>query len=64
MIGAEILAEAMSCVHVIDTERERELQIGENYDYPAIGRDECYISKEIAQLVDAKKGDYLSILVS
>lgn len=54
----------MSCVHVIDTKRERELQIGENYDYPAIGKDECYISHEIAQLVDAKKGDYLSILVS
>ena len=47
------------CLILMDTEMEREIGLGNQYNYPALKDGECLISDGLAQTLEVKEGDYI-----
>ena len=49
------------CLNVIDTQREREIYLGVNYDYPSLKEDECMVPDNLLKKLKADKGDTIKL---
>eukprot|EP00347_Sterkiella_histriomuscorum_P007293 403349512 len=56
-----MLPSLYTCLNIIDTNQEKKINLGTEYDYPKLNYGKCYITLQEAELLDLEIGDTLKI---